>query len=352
MTTRAIDIGGKTIDPGHPPLVVAEMSGNHGGSLETALKIVQSAADNGADAIKLQTFTPAILTIDSARPEFAIDDPASLWHRRRLWDLYAEAHTPWEWHEPIFSLARSRGLACISSAFDQSSLEFLYKLGVDAIKIASFELVHIPLIEAAGRSGKPILLATGMASMDEMDDAVFALTGSGCESFVLLKCTSAYPSEEEHANVLTMLSMSARYDCQVGLSDHALRPYAAYAAVALGATVIEKHITLSRAAGGVDAAFSLEPPELHDLVEGTKRVWLSRGKVEYGPQATEMTSFKERPSIYVVRPVKQGEHFTEQNTRVIRPGNGLPPKHYKAVLGKRSLRDIESAVPMAWDMFE
>ena len=352
MTSRVIGIGGRTIGAGHPPLVVAEMSGNHRGSLEVALEIVKSAADNGADAIKLQTFTPSILTIDSARPEFAIDDPASLWHGRRLWDLYAEAHTPWEWHEPIFSLARSRGLACISTAFDQSSLDFLLQLGVDAIKIASFELVHIPLIGAAARVGKPVLLSTGMASIGEIDDAVFALTAGGCGAFVLLKCTSAYPSAEEHANLLTMQALSSRYECEVGLSDHALRPYAAYAAVALGATVVEKHFTLNRAQGGPDAAFSLEPSELRELVDGTKRVWQSRGKVEYGPHATEKTSLKERPSIYVVLPVKKGEPFTAENLRVIRPGSGLSPKHYRSILGRRSSRDIEAEIPVAWDMVE
>jgi len=352
MTDPVINIGGKLIGAGHPPLIIAEMSGNHKGSLERALKIVRAAAESGADAIKLQTFTPATLTVNSKRPEFFIDDPASLWHGRRLWDLYDEAHTPWEWHEPIFAIAHSYGLACISTAFEDSSLKFLLELEVDAIKIASFELIHIPLIEAAARSEKPVLLSTGMANISEIDDAVSVLGVNGCNRLILLKCTSAYPSEEKEANILTMQDMSSRYGCQVGLSDHTLRPYAAYAAVALGATVIEKHVTLSRAEGGVDAAFSLEPPELRELAEGTELVWLSRGGISYGPRLIEETSLKERPSIYVVGRVKKGERFTEKNIRIIRPGNGLPPKHYQLVIGKCAARDIDAEMPMSWDLID
>lgn len=350
MKSAAIGIGGKLVGPGHRPMIIAEMSGNHNGTLEGALKVVGAAAANGADAIKLQTFTPATLSIDSNRAEFFINDPRSLWHGRRLWELYAEAQTPWEWHKPIFEAARARGLACISSVFDLSSLEFLLSLGVDAIKIASFELVHIPLIEAAARSGKPLLLSTGMANALEIDDAVTAMRANRCIEFILLKCTSAYPSEESEANILTMQDMHLRYGCEVGISDHTLRPYAAFAATALGATVIEKHFTLVRADGGVDSAFSIEPAELRELVEGTELVWRSLGDVCYDPLAVEETSLKERPSIYVVRPIKKGETFTDENVRIIRPANGLAPKHYRSVIGRTSACDVDGEVPMSWDL--
>lgn len=347
MTLR---IGGREVGREHPPLVIAEMSGNHNGSCDAALKLVRAAADAGAHAIKLQTFTAATLTIDSRRPEFFIDDPASLWHTRRLWELYEEAHTPWEWHEPIFAEARKRGLLCISSAFDLSSVEFLVKLGVDAIKLASFELVHIPLIEAAAKSGRPVILSTGMAAQAEIDDAVAALRLHGCETFVLLKCTSAYPAEEKDADVRTMIDLRDKYGCEVGLSDHTLRPYVAFAATALGASVIEKHFALKRSDGGLDAAFSLEPAEMKELVAGAELVWRSLGSVRYGPKTVERTSLKERCSIYVVKQVKRGEPFTPENIRVIRPGNGLPPKHYRTLLGKRSARDLDEATPLSWDL--
>jgi pseudaminic acid synthase len=350
MKSAAIDIGGKLVGLGHRPLIIAEMSGNHNGTLEGALRVVRAAAASGADAIKLQTFTPGTLTIDSKRPEFFINDPNSLWHGRRLWELYAEAHTPWEWHKPIFEAARAEGLVCISSAFDLASLDILISLGADAIKIASFELVHIPLIEAAARLGKPLLISTGMANTLEIVDAVAALRGNGCDRFILLQCTSAYPSEESEANILTMYDMRLRYGCEVGLSDHTLRPYAAFAATALGATVIEKHFTIARADGGVDSAFSIEPAELRELVEGIELIWRSLGEVRYGPQSVEETSLKERPSIYVVRPIKKGEKFTEENLRIIRPANGLPPKHYKSIIGKICARDLDAEVPMTWDL--
>ena len=347
---KSIDIGGKPLGDGHRPLIVAEMSGNHSGTCEGALRIVHAAAASGADAIKLQTYTPGTLTIDSTRPEFFIHDAGSLWNGRRLWDLYAEAHTPLEWHKSIFEAARAEGLACISTAFDLSSLEFLLSLGVDAIKIASFELIHIPLIEATARSGKPLLVSTGMANSMEIDDAVAAMRTNGCNRFILLKCTSAYPSEENEANILTMQDMRRRYGCEVGLSDHTLRPYAAFAATALGAAVVEKHLTIARAEGGVDSAFSIEPSELRELVDGCELVWRSRGDVRYGPQPVEETSLKERCSIYVVRPIKKGEKFTADNVRIIRPANGLAPKHYHAVIGKTCARDLDGAMPMSWEL--
>lgn len=350
MSGEGVLIGRRTVGGGRRPLILAELSGNHNGSLDGALRLIRAAAASGVEAIKLQTYTSATLTIDSERPEFFIDDPQSLWHGRRLWELYAEAHTPWEWHKPLFEAARAEGLLCISSAYDLSSLEFLLGLDVDAIKIASFEIVHIPLIEAAARSGKSIILSTGMATATEIDDAVGAMRRNGCERFVLLKCTSAYPSEEKDANIRTMLDMRTRYGCEVGLSDHTLRSHAAFAAAAHSAALIEKHFTIARAEGGVDSAFSIEPAELRDLVEGTGLVWQSLGEAAYGVRPAEETSLKERASIYVVRPMKKGERFTPENLRIIRPANGLAPKHYDAVIGKTCARDLAAEAPLTWEL--
>jgi N-acetylneuraminate synthase len=352
MTPTTIRIGPYNVGPDFPPFIIAELSANHAGRLERAMEIVHAAADNGAHAIKLQTFTAATLSIDSSRPEFFIDDPESLWHGRRLWELYEEAHTPWEWHAPLFDAARERGLACISSAFDQSSLDFLVQLGADAIKIASFELVHVPLIEAAARTGLPVIVSTGMGSVEEIDDAVAALQRGDASDFTLLKCTSAYPAKEDDANVLTIPDLQARYDCPVGISDHTLGPYAAYGAVALGATMIEKHLTIARDDGALDSAFSMEPAHLKELAEGTRRVWLSRGSVTYGTGVSEETSRKERPSIYAVKAIAAGEALTEENLRVIRPGAGLAPKHFSELIGRRASQDIPAETPMAWSLVD
>jgi N-acetylneuraminate synthase len=343
-----IAIGRHRIGEGHRPLVVAELSANHNASLDRALQIVRAAADCGADAIKLQTFLPETLTIDSRRPEFFIDDPGGLWHGRRLIELYREAHTPWPWHKPIFEAARAAGMACISTACDGEALEFLLAQDVDAIKIASFELIHLPLLAAAARSGKPVVLSTGMASADELDQAVSTLRDNGCDRFVLLKCTSAYPADESDAHVLTMRDMGRRYACEVGLSDHSLGPHACYAATALGASMLEKHVTLARGDGGPDAAFSAEPAELRDLVEGTERVWRSLGKVRYGALPAEGASLRERPSIYVTQAVKKGETFSHKNIRIVRPAVGLAPRHYDSVVGKPSACDITAGTPLAW----
>jgi len=352
MKKDAIRIGPHFVGRDYPPLMIAEISANHCGSLDRALRILHEAADNGAQAIKLQTFTACTLTIDSHKPEFFIDDEESLWHGRRLWELYKEAETPWEWHSPLFEAARKRDMACISSAFDQSSIDFLIKLGVDAIKIASFELIHIPLIEGAAKSGLPIILSTGMASIDEIENATVTLRSNNCEQFILLRCTSAYPSEEKDTNAISILDMQDRFSCQVGLSDHSLNPYSAYAAVALGATVIEKHLTLSRMDGGLDANFSMEPADLKETTEGIKKVWLSRGAVRYGTQLVEETSRKERPSIYVVRSIAAGELFTKENIRIIRPGYGLPPKDFLRILGRKAVTDISAETSLKRTMID
>jgi N-acetylneuraminate synthase len=352
MANPETRIGATLVGRGRRPMIVAELSANHNASLDRALQIVQAAAECGAHAIKLQTYQPEALTIDSHRPEFFIDDPDGLWHGRRLLELYRQAHTPWQWHRPIFDAARAAGLACISTAFDLGSLEFLISLGVDAIKIASFELIHIPLLAAAAKCGRPVLVSTGMASLEELDEAVSALRANGCSEFILLKCTSAYPSSESDANVLTMSDMRGRYRCDVGLSDHTLRPYAAFAATSHGAVVIEKHFTMARRDGGLDSAFSIEPAELRELVDGTEAVWRSLGEARYGQLAAERASVKERPSIYVVRAMKKGDRFTDQNLRIIRPANGLAPRYYGSLIGKTCARDIAAGVPLSWELVE
>lgn len=350
MSQAAVRIGQHWVGADHEPFIIAEVSANHNNSLDRALEIVSKAAENGAHAIKLQTFTPATLTLNSHKPEFFIDDPKSLWHGRRLWELYEEAQTPYSWHEPIFDKARRHGMACISSAFDDSAIDFLVRLGVDAIKIASFELVHIPLIAHAAATRLPVILSTGMATTEEITDAVTALRGNSCDQFVLLRCTSAYPAEEKDANIISLTDLRQDFDCQVGLSDHCLSPYASYAAVALGATVIEKHITLSRADGGLDAAFSLEPAELKMMADGIRLVWLSRGKQSREPLAVELTSYKERPSIYVTRSMNSGDTFTHDNIRIVRPGCGLHPKHYYRILGRRAAVAIAADSALDWSL--
>ena len=352
MANTEIKIGATPVGYGHRPFIVAEISANHNASLDRGLQIVHAAAQCGAHGIKLQTFKPELLTIDSNRPEFVINDPNGLWHGRRLLDLYREAHTPWSWHKPIFDAARAAGLACISTACDLASLQFLMSLDVDAIKIASFELIHIPLIAAAATCGKPVLLSAGMSNPGELDEAVSTLRMNGCNEFILLKCTSAYPSSEKDANIMTMQDMRARYGCEVGLSDHTPRPYAAFAATCLGAAVIEKHFTIARGDGGLDSAFSLEPGELCELVHGTELVWHSLGKVQYGALAVESASLKERPSIYVVRAMKKGERFADHNIRIIRPANGLAPKYYASLVGRACASDIAAGVPLAWELVE
>jgi pseudaminic acid synthase len=350
MKPRPLTIGGKSIQAGSLPLLVAEVSGNHLGRFDRALGIVRAAASSGASAIKLQTFTPASLTVDSGRSEFFIDDRQSPWYGRRLWELYEEAHTPWEWHEQLFAVARGMGLACLSSAFDEESVTFLAKLKVDAIKIASFELIHIPLLRVAARSGLPLILSTGMANRDEIDEAVETIRAAGCEQFALLKCTSAYPAEERESNIRTMIDMRNRYVCHVGLSDHTRRPYAAFAAAAHGAAVIETHLTLNRSDGGPDADFSLEPHEFSTLALGLEKVWESLGGAVYGVSSGEETSLKERPSIYIVAPVKAGEPLTTNNTRIIRPAGGLLPKHYGEIMGRACARDVDDVTPLTWDL--
>jgi N-acetylneuraminate synthase len=345
-------IGTREVGAHAPPFVIAEMSGNHNQSLDRALQIVEAAAKAGAHALKLQTYTADTMTIDVDAPDFRIEDPKSLWKGRGLYELYREAHTPWEWHEPIFRRARELGLVCFSTPFDDTAVDFLETLGAPAYKIASFEATDIPLIEKVAATGKPIVLSTGMATVAELDESVRAARAAGCRDLVLLKCTSTYPATPENTNAVTIPHMRALFGCEVGLSDHTMGIGAATAAVALGATVVEKHFTLRRADGGVDSAFSLEPEELRALVVETERAWQSLGSVTYGGTAPEERSKRFRRSLYVVKDVKKGEPLTRENVRAIRPGFGLPPGALPRVLGRRARADAKRGTALSWDLVE
>lgn len=345
-----MQIGGQKIEPYLSPFFIAEVSANHLGKLDNALKIVELAAKAGADAIKLQTFTADSLTLDCNTSDFFINDSHSLWAGQKLWDLYNEAHTPIDWHEPIFKHARSLGLKCISSAFDLEALNLLQNLQVDAIKIASFEIVHLPLIYAAGKSGIPIIVSTGMASLEEINDAVRTLHAASCKDFALLQCTSAYPSSERLANIRNITDMKRKFSCQIGLSDHCLRPYSVYAAVARGASIIEKHLTASRADGGPDGEFSLEPHEFQEMVNGAKLTCESVGQVNYGALPQEETSQKERPSIYVSADISKGDKITEKNVRIVRPGFGLSPKFYHEIIGTKASQHLVRGTALQLEM--
>jgi pseudaminic acid synthase len=343
-------VDSRTIGLEARPFVIAEMSGNHNRSLDTALQIVTAAAQAGAHALKLQTYTADTITLDLREGEFFIGDEASLWKGESLYALYERAATPWEWHAPLFRRARELGLICFSTPFDESSVDFLESLNVPLYKIASFENVHLPLIRKVASTGKPLIISTGMATVAEIDDAVRTAQSAGCRDLVLLKCTSTYPATPESSNILTIPHMRRLFDCEVGLSDHTMGVGAAIAAVAHGATVIEKHFTLRRADGGVDSAFSLEPDELRMLVIETERAWQSLGRVSYGACEAEQKSLAFRRSIYIAVDIKAGEVLTRENLRCIRPGMGLPPKHYEVLLGRRVNRDVKKGTPMNWEL--
>jgi N-acetylneuraminate synthase len=344
-----IEFAGRPIGPDHPPFVIAEMSGNHNQSLERALAIVDAAAEAKAHALKLQTYTADTITLNVRGGDFEIRDEGSLWAGQNLHDLYAKAYTPWEWHEPIMERARQRGMLCFSSPFDESAVDFLEQLEVPAYKIASFENNHLPLIRKAAATGKPLIISTGMASVGELEQAVAAAREAGCCDLVLLKCTSTYPSTPASTNIRTIPHLRELFGCQVGLSDHTMGVGVAVAAVALGATVIEKHFTLSRAEGGVDSAFSLEPLELATLVQESERAWQALGKVRYGPTEAERQSLQFRRSIYVAADISEGEYFTTENLRIVRPGHGAPPYLLDQILGRQARRAYQRGAPLIFD---
>ncbi len=343
-------IGSYEVKQGISPFVIAEMSGNHNQSLERALLIVEAAAKSGANALKIQTFKPETMTLDIDEGEFIITDPKSIWKGQKIYDLYKKAQTPWEWHKPIFDRATELGMLAFSSPFDETAVDFLETLNVPCYKIASFENTDLPLIQKVASTGKPIIISTGMASIAELDEAVKAARDAGCKDLVLLKCTSTYPASPENTNILTIPHMRELFGCEVGLSDHTLGTGVAVAAVTLGATVIEKHFTLSRADGGVDSTFSLEPAEFKMLIEETQRAQLALGHVNYGPTSAESVAVTRRRSIYVTKDIKAGEVLTKDNMRCIRPGLGLMPKHYEALLGRTVKHDVRCGTPMSWSI--
>ena len=348
---KTIEIQDRKIGNNHPPFIIAEMSGNHNQSLERALEIVEIAAKTGVHALKIQTYTADTMTLDLDRDEFFINDPKSLWYGKSLFELYQQAYTPWEWHKPIFDRCRELGIIGFSTPFDFTAVDFLESLDVPFYKIASFENTDLPLIRKVASTGKPIIISTGMAAIAELDETITTAKQAGCQNLILLKCTSSYPSTPKDTNLLTIPHLRDLFDdIQVGLSDHTLGIGVAVASVALGATVIEKHFTLNRADGGVDAAFSMEPQEMRQLVIETERAWQAMGKISYGVTAAEQKSLIFRRSLYIAQNMQSGDILTPDNLRAIRPGQGLPPKYYNLLLGKKIKVDVQAGTPVKWEL--
>lgn len=352
MHTKVISIAEKKIGPGHPSFVIAEMSGNHNQSLEKALAIVEAAAEAGADAVKLQTYTADTMTLDIAEEKFFIDDPKSLWKGKSLYGLYEEASTPWEWHKPIFDRCHALGLVCFSTPYDETAVDFLEGLDVPCYKIASFEIVDLPLLSKIAKMGKPIIMSTGMASLGEIEEAVNTIRQSGGRELVLLKCTSAYPASPEEANLKTISHLSHAFSVPAGLSDHTLGIAVPVAAVSLGACVIEKHFTLSREDPGPDSAFSTEPHEFKEMIDAIRTVEKALGTVSYEITEQQIASRVFRRSLFVVKDMKKGEQFVEENVRSIRPGYGLHTRYWNHVLQCRASKDIKRGTPLDWSMID
>ncbi len=348
MSQPIVTIAGRKIGPGHPPYIVAEMSGNHNGDIGRALALIDAAKAAGADAVKLQTYTADTITIDHDGPGFTVH--GGLWDGRRLHELYDEAHTPWAWHQQLFDHAKAVGIAIFSSPFDATAVDLLTALDAPAFKIASFELVDLPLIELCARTGKPLIMSTGLASPQEIAEAMAAARGAGATEIILLHCTSGYPAPPSDMNLLTLPHLAAEHGAVGGLSDHTMGVTVSVAAVALGASFIEKHFTLDRAEGGVDSDFSLEPAELARLVTECRDAWLALGSVRYDEVASEASNRDFRRSLYVVADVAEGEALTPENVRSIRPGFGLPPKHLPQVLGRKASRALKRGAPLDWTM--
>ena len=341
MSQLSFQIAGRRIGPGFPPYVIAEMSANHNGSLETAKRIVEEAKARGADALKLQTYRPDTITLDASSEEFLIK--GGLWDGKRLYDLYQEAHMPWEWHEPLFQHARALGITLFSSPFDATAIDLLEDLDAPAYKIASFEAVDLPLIRLAAGTGKPLIISTGMADATEISEAVTAAREAGCRDLALLHCVSGYPAPPGDYNLSTLPDMAERFECVVGLSDHTLDNTTAVAAVALGAAVIEKHFTLDRSGGGPDDSFSLEPAGLKELCKGARTAWEALGRVDYGRKSSEQGNVQFRRSLYWVRDLEAGEEITSACLRSVRPGYGLPPKRLDDLIGRSVARPVRAS---------
>jgi pseudaminic acid synthase len=344
-----ISIGGRRVGPGHPAYIIAEMSGNHNQSFEQAAKIVRAAKQSGADAVKLQTYTADTLTFNSDNECFRVVE-GTLWSGQTLYRLYQEAYTPWEWQPKLKEIADELGLHCFSSPFDPTAVDFLEAMDVPAYKVASFELVDLPLIQKMARTGKPIIMSTGMATLAEIDEAIQAARGAGAKEIALLKCTTAYPAPPEEMNLRTIPHMAEAFGVPAGLSDHSMGIAVPVAAVTAGASIIEKHFTMARSDGGPDSAFSLEPHEFKAMVDEIRVAERALGHVQYECTEQEILGRPYRRSLFVVKEMKPGESFTRENVRSIRPANGLPPKHLDAVLGRRASRAIEAGTPLSWDL--
>jgi pseudaminic acid synthase len=339
-----ISIAGRKIGPEAPPYVIAELSANHNGSLDKAMRLVEEAKKAGADAIKLQTYRPDTITLESDREEFRIH--GGLWDGRTLFDLYQEAHMPWDWHQPLFAHAQKLGFTLFSSPFDFSAIDLLESLNAPAYKIASFEAVDLPLIKYAARTGKPMIISTGMANAEEIQEAIDAALSAGCRELAILHCVSAYPARPGDYNLRTLQDMCTRFGVLVGLSDHTLDNTTAIAGVAMGATLIEKHFTLDRRGGGPDDSFSLEPPELAALCQSARTAWEALGQVDYGLQSSEQGNAQFRRSLYFVKDLKAGDIISAESVRSVRPGYGLAPKHIEAILGKKVTVDVNACMPV------
>ena len=337
-------IDGRRIGAGATPYIIAEMSGNHNGDINRALELIKAAKDSGADAVKLQTYTADTITLNHGGEEFMAQ--AGIWKGRRLYDLYQEAATPWEWHQQLFSEAKAIGITIFSSPFDHTAVDFLEELDVPAYKIASFELVDIPLIKRVARTGKPIIMSTGNACLAEIEEAVQAAKEEGAEQIILLHCTSGYPTPPEEANIATIPVLKEIFQCPIGLSDHTMDIGVSIAAVAMGASVIEKHFTLSRSDGGPDSSFSLESGELKALVRNVKLAFESMGKPTFSSMPSELKGKRNRRSLYVVSDIRAGDQFTEKNVRSVRPGYGLKPKYYAEIIGKVATKDLLFGTPL------
>jgi N-acetylneuraminate synthase len=344
---HAITIAGRRIAADEPPYVIAELSANHNGKLDTALRIIDAAQAAGASAVKLQTYRPDTITLASDAEPFRIH--GGLWDGRTLFDLYQQAHMPWDWHAALFDHARQLGITIFSSPFDATAVDLLESLGAPAYKIASFEAVDLPLIRYVAATGKPMIISTGMADADEIGEAVLAARGGGCRELALLHCVSGYPAPAADYNLHTIADMRERFGVPIGLSDHTLDNTTALASIALGAVIIEKHFTLDRRGGGPDDSFSLEPAEFEALCRGSRTAWEALGRVDYGRKSSEQGNVKFRRSLYFVKPLKAGDRITADAVRSVRPGYGLAPKHLDAVLGRTLARDVDYATPVTWD---
>lgn len=348
----SITIGKHKIGPHHPPFIVAEMSGNHNGSLERALKLVEEAKKAGVHAIKLQTYTPDTITLDVREEEFLIKDPKSLWKGRNLYDLYQEAHTPWKWHKPIFERCKKLGLVAFSTPFDETAVDFLEDLKVPCYKIGSLEIVDLPLIRKAASTGKPLIMSVGAANLAEIGEGVAAAREAGCKDIVLLKCCKVYPATPADSHLRTIPHLANCFNTLVGISDHTLSLGVPIASIALGGCLIEKHYTMSRAEGGVDSAFSLEPQEFKVLVEESKNAWEALGRIQYDPLESEKLEITFRPSLYFVEAIPAGETVKPHHIRSVRPGKGLPPKEIDNVIGLKLKKAVKKGTPVSWKLFK